>query len=163
MRFLAALLFLLAATAQAAVGLTELPGIDGDGPVTVFYPSSGEARPLKRGPFDFALASQGAPPQTAPPVPAKGPIAPPPQKARPHIPIAIERAVRTRDGDRCTFVLADGSRCGSRWKTELDRQKPRKIRDFHVFPTDTSYDYREAEAIVKGFMRDAQQSTVVKS
>ena len=61
MRFLAALLFFLAAAAQAAVGLTELPGIDGDGPVTVFYPSSGEAKPLKRGPFAPTAAWQGAP------------------------------------------------------------------------------------------------------
>lgn len=61
MRLLAALLFFLAVAAQAAVGLTELPGIDGDGPVTVFYPSSGETKPLKRGPFDLTLAWQGAP------------------------------------------------------------------------------------------------------
>ena len=61
MRFLAALFFFLAAAAQAAVGLTELAGIDGDGPVTVFYPSSGEAKPLKRGPFTLTLAWQGAP------------------------------------------------------------------------------------------------------
>jgi len=61
MRFLAALLYLLVAAAQAAVGVAELPGIDGDGPVTVFYPSSGEAKPLKRGPFTLTLAWQGAP------------------------------------------------------------------------------------------------------
>jgi predicted dienelactone hydrolase len=61
MRFLAALLFLLVAAAQAAVGVAELPGIDGDGPVTVFYPSSGEAKPLKRGPFALTLAWLGAP------------------------------------------------------------------------------------------------------
>ena len=61
MRFLASLLFFLAAAAQAAVGLTELPGIDGDGPVMVFYPSSGEAKPLKRGPFAPTAAWQGAP------------------------------------------------------------------------------------------------------
>ena len=47
MKYLAALLFFLVAAAQATVGLTELPGIDGDGPVTVFYPSSGEAKPLR--------------------------------------------------------------------------------------------------------------------
>lgn len=61
MRFLTALLYFLVAAAQASVGLTDLPGIDGDGPVTVFYPSSGEARPLKRGPFDLTLAWQGTP------------------------------------------------------------------------------------------------------
>ena len=37
MRFLAALLYFLVAAAQASVGLTELPGINGDGPVTVFH------------------------------------------------------------------------------------------------------------------------------
>jgi predicted dienelactone hydrolase len=61
MRPLVFLFFFLAAAAQAAVGLTELAGIDGDGPVTVFYPSSSEAKPLKRGPFDLTLAWQGAP------------------------------------------------------------------------------------------------------
>lgn len=58
---LGAVLALLCAAAQAATGLTELPGIDGDGPVTVFYPSGSEARPLKRGPFDLTLAWQGTP------------------------------------------------------------------------------------------------------
>jgi len=61
MRFLAALLILLVAGAQAAVGVAELPGIDGDGPVTVIYSSSGEAKPLRRGPFTLTLAWQGAP------------------------------------------------------------------------------------------------------
>ena len=44
-------LFLLCAAAQAATGLTELPGLEGDGPVTVFYPSDAEAKPVQRGPF----------------------------------------------------------------------------------------------------------------
>jgi predicted dienelactone hydrolase len=60
MRFLAALLFLLCAAARAATGLTELGGLEGDGPVTVFYPSSGEPRPVKRGPFILNVAWQGA-------------------------------------------------------------------------------------------------------
>jgi len=60
MRLLAALLFFLCAAAQAAVGVTELAGIGGDGPVTVFYPSSSEAQPVKRGPFTLNLAWQGA-------------------------------------------------------------------------------------------------------
>lgn len=51
----------LSALAQAATGLTELPGLDGDGPVTVFYPSSGAPAPLKRGPFTLTAAWQGAP------------------------------------------------------------------------------------------------------
>ena len=59
--FLLAAALALPAAAQAAVGITEIPGKDGDGPVTVFYPSSGEARPLKRGPFTLDSAWQGAP------------------------------------------------------------------------------------------------------
>lgn len=51
---------LLCALAQAA-GLTEIAGRDGDGPVTVFYPSSDTAAPLKRGPFTLAAAWQGTP------------------------------------------------------------------------------------------------------
>src|SRR5439155_23537293 len=50
----------LPATAQAAVGVTEIASKDGD-PVTVFYPSSAEEKPLKRGPFTLNFASQGAP------------------------------------------------------------------------------------------------------
>jgi len=50
-----------AATAEAAVGVTEVAGNDRDGPVTVFYPSSGDAQPLQRGPFTFHMAWQGAP------------------------------------------------------------------------------------------------------
>lgn len=56
----AGLLALLCASAQAATGLTELAGLEGDGPVTVFYPSSSEARMLKRGPFELNVAAQGA-------------------------------------------------------------------------------------------------------
>ncbi len=52
---------LLAGLAQAATGLTELPGLTGDGPVTVFYPSSAQEQALKRGPFTLSLAWQGAP------------------------------------------------------------------------------------------------------
>lgn len=61
-RLLDLLLFLLCAAAlpaHSAVGLTELAGLEGDGPVTVFYPSSGEAQPIKRGPFNLNLAWQG--------------------------------------------------------------------------------------------------------
>jgi predicted dienelactone hydrolase len=49
-----------AAAAEAAVGVTEIAGKEGDGPVTVFYPSSSEAQTLKRGPFTFQMAWQGA-------------------------------------------------------------------------------------------------------
>jgi predicted dienelactone hydrolase len=51
----------LIATAEAVVGLTEIAGREGDGPVTVYYPSSGEAQALKRGPFTFQMAWQGVP------------------------------------------------------------------------------------------------------
>ena len=54
-------LVLLVGRAEASVGLTEIPGKDGDGPVTVFYPSSSEAHPLKRGPFTLQVAWQGTP------------------------------------------------------------------------------------------------------
>jgi predicted dienelactone hydrolase len=52
---------LFAAAVQASVGVTELPGLQGDGPVTVFYPSSGEAAATQRGPFTLHLAAQGTP------------------------------------------------------------------------------------------------------
>jgi predicted dienelactone hydrolase len=52
---------LLACTAHAALGLTEITGLSGDGPVTVFYPSSGEAKAVQRGPFSLNVAWQGAP------------------------------------------------------------------------------------------------------
>ena len=54
----------LAVAAQAAensVGLTELAGTNGEGAVTVYYPSTGEAKPIKRGPFTFEMAVDGAP------------------------------------------------------------------------------------------------------
>jgi len=51
---LAAALIALAATAQAAVGLTEIPGKEGDGAVTVYYPSSSDAQTVKRGPFSLS-------------------------------------------------------------------------------------------------------------
>lgn len=59
--WLALLLVLACAAAQAAMGLVELPGRDGDGIVTVFYPSDGEAKPHQRGPFTVNLAAGGAP------------------------------------------------------------------------------------------------------
>jgi predicted dienelactone hydrolase len=43
------------------MGLTELPGRQGDGPVTVFYPSSAPDRLLERGPYKLQLAAEGAP------------------------------------------------------------------------------------------------------
>jgi predicted dienelactone hydrolase len=61
-RLISTILFLaglIASAAQASVGLTELPGKPGDGPVTVFYPSSSEAKAIKRGPYNFTLAQGG--------------------------------------------------------------------------------------------------------
>lgn len=45
--------------ALAQVGLTELAGAPGDGPITVFYPSSSTAAPLRRGPFNPQVAANG--------------------------------------------------------------------------------------------------------
>ena len=58
---LVCLLALAAAWAQAGVGLTTLTGQQGDGPVTVFYPSSAAERPLQRGPYALQLALDGVP------------------------------------------------------------------------------------------------------
>jgi predicted dienelactone hydrolase len=58
---LAAALTLLAGAADATVGLAEIPGKDGDGTVAVYYPSDGDAKPVKQGPFTFQLAWEGAP------------------------------------------------------------------------------------------------------
>jgi predicted dienelactone hydrolase len=41
--------------------VTEIAGREGDGVVTVYYPSTAEARPLTRGPFTLPLAWQGPP------------------------------------------------------------------------------------------------------
>jgi 5-methylcytosine-specific restriction endonuclease McrA len=40
------------------------------------------------------------------------------------IPAAVERAVRLRDGDRCSFPLDAGGVCGSTWQVELDHLVP---------------------------------------
>lgn len=56
---LAAAVALGSSLAQASVGLTELPPTAGDGPVTVFYPSSTDATTVKRGPFTLIVARQG--------------------------------------------------------------------------------------------------------
>ena len=42
----------------------------------------------------------------------------------PHVPAAIEREVRLRDGDRCQFPLDSGGVCGSTWQVELDHVVP---------------------------------------
>ncbi len=40
------------------------------------------------------------------------------------IPAEVRREVWTRDGGRCAFIAADGRRCNSRWKLELDHIQP---------------------------------------
>jgi 5-methylcytosine-specific restriction endonuclease McrA len=44
--------------------------------------------------------------------------------ARQAIPAEVKRAVWERDGGRCTYASADGRRCGSRWRLELDHIRP---------------------------------------
>ena len=56
-----ALLCLAVFLAQAGTGLDEIPGLEGDGPVTVFYPSAAQDQPLQRGPFKLDVAWQGKP------------------------------------------------------------------------------------------------------
>src|SRR5664279_4501016 len=58
---LGAALSLLSAWAQASVGLSEIPATAVDGPVTLYYPSSHEAQPLRRGRFTLTLADNGTP------------------------------------------------------------------------------------------------------
>ena len=58
---LTAALALFAATAEAAVGLTEIAGKEGDGIVTVYYASSSYAQTVKHGLFTFQLARDGVP------------------------------------------------------------------------------------------------------
>jgi hypothetical protein len=57
------------------------------------------------------------------PTPASTP-APISTPRRPHVPAALEREVRLRDGDRCQFPLDAGGICGSTWQVELDHVVP---------------------------------------
>ncbi len=45
----------------------------------------------------------------------------------PAVPMGVRREVWARDGGRCTFVAADGTRCDSRWRLELDHVEPRAL------------------------------------
>ncbi len=58
---LAVLLACAATWAQAGTGLAQLAGQQGDGPVTVFYPTTAPDQNLQRGPFALQLAPQAAP------------------------------------------------------------------------------------------------------
>jgi predicted dienelactone hydrolase len=54
-------LALAAACAQAGVGLTQLPAAQGDGPVTVYYPTRVDDQAVQKGPFTLKLAPGGEP------------------------------------------------------------------------------------------------------
>ena len=55
---LAASMALAACAASAGTGLTTLPGSQGDGPVTVFYPTAAANQAVQRGPFSLQLAPE---------------------------------------------------------------------------------------------------------
>jgi predicted dienelactone hydrolase len=57
---LAALLAVAASCAHAGMGLTQVDGLQGDAPVTVFYPTPAEDAPVKRGPFTIRMAPESA-------------------------------------------------------------------------------------------------------
>jgi predicted dienelactone hydrolase len=48
-------------SAQASVGFTQIAGHAPDGPITVFYPSTGGSRTMTRGPFALDVARNGDP------------------------------------------------------------------------------------------------------
>jgi predicted dienelactone hydrolase len=48
-------------SARASVGLAEVAAADGDGPITVFYPTTAPAAPVTRGPFVVSVAWQAPP------------------------------------------------------------------------------------------------------
>ena len=50
-----------ATPAHAAVGVARIAASADDGTITVFYPSAAAPAPVKRGPFVFSLAEDGAP------------------------------------------------------------------------------------------------------
>lgn len=55
------LLALLCHSAQAATGFAVIPGLEGDGPVTLFYPAQGEPQAVRSGPFTIQAVRDGAP------------------------------------------------------------------------------------------------------
>ena len=58
---LAILLALAAAPARAGMGQNQIPGADGDGPVTLFYPTAAPDQVVQRGRLTLHWASQAAP------------------------------------------------------------------------------------------------------
>jgi predicted dienelactone hydrolase len=61
MRIFGFLLACFVGPALADTGLTQVHGLEGDGAVTVFYPTDAKATALKRGPFTLQVAENGAP------------------------------------------------------------------------------------------------------
>jgi predicted dienelactone hydrolase len=58
---LAAFLSLAGGLVRADVGLGTIAGTDTDGPVTLYYPTTAAAAPVRRGPFTLQLAEQAPP------------------------------------------------------------------------------------------------------
>lgn len=58
---LTCLLALAAVCAQAGVGFSEIPGLPGDGPITLYYPTTADDQPQRFGPFTLSLARQATP------------------------------------------------------------------------------------------------------
>lgn len=58
---LACLLALAAVSAQAGIGLSEIPGVQGDGPITLYYPTSAEDQPQRYGLFTLRVAPHATP------------------------------------------------------------------------------------------------------
>jgi predicted dienelactone hydrolase len=52
---------LVSAGAEAGVGLTTLPGQQGDGPVTLYYPTAAADQAVQRGPFTLQVAENAEP------------------------------------------------------------------------------------------------------
>jgi len=75
-----------------------------------------------------ALVRRPRAPRTAPtPIPSAPPLTPTPADSRPHVPAAVEREVRLRDGDRCQWPIDRGGVCGSSWQVELDHVRPQAL------------------------------------
>src|SRR5947209_9818781 len=58
---LACLLAVAATCAQAAMGVTRVTPLEGDGPVTVYYPTAAAEVPVQRGPFKLSIAVNAPP------------------------------------------------------------------------------------------------------
>ncbi len=59
--FAAATAAFMPTASHAGTGLTELPGLQGDGPVTVFYPTAAADQAVQRAAFTLQLAHQAEP------------------------------------------------------------------------------------------------------